>query len=76
MLLAFQFIEFPAVDFIRLGIVGRQSDGLPTAGLLAVKCPDPGVKCLQDFRSNWGMRLLGALTAIHQVIAAGGVDEL
>lgn len=33
-------------------------------------------ECLQDFRSNWGMRLLGALTAIHQVIAAGGVDEL
>lgn len=33
-------------------------------------------ECLQDFSENWGLRLLGALTAIHQILSYGHVDEL
>lgn len=33
-------------------------------------------ECLQDFQENWGARLLGALSAIHQILATGNVDEL
>ena len=33
-------------------------------------------ECLQDFSERWGLRLLGALMALHQHIQSGNVDEL
>lgn len=32
--------------------------------------------CLQDFRDRWGQQLLGALRAIHELLASGQADEL
>lgn len=33
-------------------------------------------ECLQDFREQWGQQLLGALRAIHELLASGQADEL
>ncbi|MDO5074736.1 MAG: DUF5063 domain-containing protein [Bacteroidales bacterium] len=32
--------------------------------------------CLEDFRQSWGQKLLGALRALHELMASGQVDEL
>lgn len=32
--------------------------------------------CIQDFRNRWGQQLLGALRAIHELLASGLADEL
>lgn len=32
--------------------------------------------CLQDFHTHWGQQLLGALRAIHELLASGMADEL
>ena len=33
-------------------------------------------ECLQEFTEHWGMRLLGALMALHCHIQGGQIDEL
>lgn len=33
-------------------------------------------ECLQDFSQHWGQQLLGALRAIHELLATGLADEL
>ena len=33
-------------------------------------------ECLEDFRLRWGQILLGAVRAIHELIASGQADEL
>lgn len=33
-------------------------------------------ECLDDFHQRWGQQLLGALRAIHELIASGQADEL
>ncbi len=33
-------------------------------------------ECLEDFKHNWGARLLSSLTAIHQLLSDDNIDEL
>lgn len=33
-------------------------------------------ECLQDFRTRWGQQLLGALRAVHELLATDIADEL
>lgn len=33
-------------------------------------------ECIQDFHERWGQQLLGALRAIHELLATGQADEL
>ncbi len=33
-------------------------------------------ECMQDFQNSWGQQLLGALRAIHELLASGQADEL
>ncbi|RRD80649.1 DUF5063 domain-containing protein [Alloprevotella sp. OH1205_COT-284] len=33
-------------------------------------------ECLEDFKLRWGQQLLGALRAIHELVASGQADEL
>lgn len=33
-------------------------------------------ECLADFRNSWGQQLLGALRAVHELLASGLADEL
>ncbi len=32
--------------------------------------------CLEDFRARWGQQMLGALRALHELLASGQADEL
>lgn len=33
-------------------------------------------ECMMDFRDSWGQQLLGALRAVHELLASGMADEL
>lgn len=33
-------------------------------------------ECMEEFRMHWGQQLLGALRAMHELVASGQVDEI
>lgn len=33
-------------------------------------------ECMEEFRIHWGQQLLGALRAMHELVASGQVDEI
>ena len=33
-------------------------------------------ECIEEFRMHWGQQLLGALRAMHELVASGQVDEI
>lgn len=33
-------------------------------------------ECIEEFKMHWGQQLLGALRALHELVASGQVDEL
>ena len=33
-------------------------------------------ECMEDFRMHWGQQLLGALRAMHELVASGQADEI
>lgn len=33
-------------------------------------------ECIEEFRTHWGQQLIGALRALHELVASGQADEL